>query len=132
MIKRFNTISVLPGVMSLEDYEIPEELVGDYQVDTTHFVPRCEAEALPTLSAGDLVSQGVYDYPDGKITSTKLPFVRTHAYTGDIAEASVAVRDVQAEAKANVDKSYQEYQAEQALDALTGNSSAASSQGQSN
>lgn len=122
VVRRYNTISILPDVMSLEDYELPVEEVGKYQVDTTHFVPRCEAEALPTRSAGDLANQGVYDYPDGKVTSSKVPFVRSHSYTGDLAEASVAVREAQVDAKSNVDKSYQEYQAQQALDALNGTS----------
>lgn len=132
MIKRYNTISVLPDVMSLVDYDIPKEEVGEYQVDTTHFVPRCEAEAVPIVSAGDPSMQGMYDFADGRDTGGRVPFNRSHGYTGDIAEVSVAVREAQADAKSNLDKSYQEYQAQQALDALTGSSSETSNQGQSN
>lgn len=112
-VNRYNTISCVPGVMSMLEVELETcEPVGEYCVDDSHFVPH--AENGQYLRAGDTASvQGAYDFPDGKDTGVKIPSNRLHSYTGDIAEASVALRNAQTEARDNVDKSKVEYERSQ-------------------
>lgn len=76
---RFDTINILGGSKPV-DYVIPDEPVGPYIVDTSHFVPRSEAVAgLPPLSAGDLSTKFAFDSKTGKIpSSAKIPVDRTH------------------------------------------------------
>lgn len=103
VVTRYNTISPIPGVMSLGEYECATcEPVGEYCVDTTHFVPACEAGAV-AVSAGDLAGNGAYDFADGKDTGVQIPRSRLHSYTGDLAEASVNFKEAQAVAKESID-----------------------------
>lgn len=91
-VKRYNTISVLPDKMQIVETDIKtSEDTGAYCVDTSHFVPK--ADAVQVLRAGDISNSGAYDFPDGKDTGVKMPSSRSHFYTGDIAEASVNVKD---------------------------------------
>lgn len=88
-MKRFNTISIFGESMKKLDYTIPEEPIGDYIVDKSHFVPN--AEAIKNLTGNGAVSTsdlGMYDFPDGRDTGAKVPYTRQHGYTGDIAELS--------------------------------------------
>ena len=93
MIKvyRYNTISCIPGKMKVQEVQLSTcEPVGEYQVDTSHFVPQCESGAV-VLRAGE-VGQGVYDFKNGLDTGAPVPSNRRHGYTGDPAEASVNYR----------------------------------------
>lgn len=76
---RFDTIHALGGTKII-DYTIPDEPIGRYIVDTSHFVPRSEAVAgLSPLSAGELTSKFAFDSKSGKIpTGAKVPIDRTH------------------------------------------------------
>lgn len=114
----YNTISCVPGVMSLGEYDCPTcEPVGDYQVDTSHFVPACEAGAV-SLSAGDVAGNGAYDFTDGKDTGVRIPRNRLHNYTGDLAEASVNLRQAKADNDKSLKDAYDVYQAEKTLESL--------------
>lgn len=114
----YNTISCVPGVMSLGEYDCPTcEPVGDYQVDTSHFVPACEAGAL-ALSAGDVAGNGAYDFSNGKDTGVKIPRNRLHNYTGDLAEASVNLRQAKADTASSFKDVYDVYQAQKTLESL--------------
>lgn len=88
-MKRFNTISIFGESMKKLDYSIPDEPVGDYIVDKSHFVPNAEAiKNLTGNGAGATSDLGMYDFPDGRDTGAKVPYTRQHGYTGDIAELS--------------------------------------------
>lgn len=101
-VYRYNTISSIPHKMELEEMQLPTcEPVGEYQVDTSHFVPQCESGAI-TLGAGE-AGQGVYDFKNGQDTGAPVPSNRRHGYTGDIAEASVNYRESAHNAKESVD-----------------------------
>ena len=114
----YNTISCVPCVMSLGEYDCATcEPVGEYQVDTSHFVPACEAGSL-SLSAGDVVGNGAYDFSNGKDTGVKIPRNRLHSYTGDLAEASVNLRQAKADNDKSLKDAYDVYQAERTLDSL--------------
>lgn len=93
-IKRFNTISIF-GNMAIEDYKEPEQAATPYIVDTSGFIPMSEAVKKVTGrtgTAGDILHR--YDYLDGKGSpADRIPVDRTHRFTGDIAEVSVAMRD---------------------------------------
>lgn len=105
---RYNTISSIPHKMQLEEMQLSTcEPVGEYQVDTSHFVPQCESGAV-VLRAGE-VGQGVYDFQDGKDTGAPVPSNRRHGYTGDIAEASVNYRESVHNAKESIDKAKIDY-----------------------
>lgn len=123
----YNTISCVPGVMSLGEYDCPTcEPVGEYQVDTSHFVPACEAGAL-SLSAGDVVGNGAYDFVNGKDTGVKIPRNRLHSYTGDLAEASVNLRQARADSDKSLKDAYDVYQSEKTLESLRSGASGESS-----
>lgn len=114
----YNTISCVPGVMSLGEYDCPTcEPVGAYQVDTSHFVPACEAGAL-SLSAGDVAGNGAYDFSDGRDTGVKIPRNRLHSYTGDLAEASVNLRQAKADNDKSLKDAYDVYQSQKTLESL--------------
>lgn len=101
-VVRYNTISSIPGKMSLGEIDLPTcEPVGEYQVDTSHFVPQCESGTV-LLSAGE-VGQGIYDFSNGRDTGAPVPSNRRHGYTGDIAEASVNYRESVHNAKDSLD-----------------------------
>lgn len=105
---RYNTISSIPHKMQLQEMQLSTcEPVGEYQVDTTHFVPQCESGAV-VLRAGE-AGQGVYDFQDGKDTGASVPSNRRHGYTGDIAEASVNYRESAHNAKESFDKAKIQY-----------------------
>lgn len=126
-VTAYNTISCVPGVMSLGEYDCPTcEPVGDYQVDTSHFVPACEAGAL-SLSAGDVAGNGVYDFVNGKDTGVKIPRSRLHSYTGDLAEASVNLRQAKADSDKSLKDAYDVYQSEKTLESLRSGASGESS-----
>lgn len=123
----YNTISCVPGVMLLGEYDCPTcEPVGEYQVDTSHFVPACEAGAL-SLSAGDVVGNGAYDFVNGKDTGVKIPRNRLHSYTGDLAEASVNLRQARADSDKSLKDAYDVYQSEKTLESLRSGASGESS-----
>lgn len=112
---RFNTISSVYGSMVLEQYKEPEQAVMPYVVDTSSFIPMSEAVKKVIGKALDPATvKSMYDFPDGKGTADHIPVDRTHRFSGDIAEMSVALREAQAKAKDSLDKSYQQFQAEQA------------------
>ena len=114
VIQRYNTICTIPGVMSVEQQELSTcEPVNDYCVDTSHFVPKCDA--VQVLKAGDVVGSGAYDFPNGKDTGVKMPRSRLHSYTGDIAEASQNVREARNEAKGNVEISAEQFERDVAM-----------------
>lgn len=135
-VSGYNTISCVPGVMSLGEYECATcEPVGEYQVDTTHFVPACEAGAV-SMRAGDVAGNGAYDFRDGRDTGVKIPRNRLHNYTGDLAEASVNLRQAKADSDKSLKDAYDVYQAQKTLDSLrsgagSGAGSAASGDGSS-
>lgn len=105
---RYNTISSIPHKMKLQEMQLPTcEPVGEYQVDTSHFVPQCESGAV-VLSAGQ-AGEGIYDFQNGVDTGAPVPSNRRHGYTGDIAEASVNYRESVHNAKESVDKAKMEY-----------------------
>lgn len=113
-LRRFNTISTIPGAMSIGEIELSDcEPVGEYCVDDSRFVPRSEVLGA-FRSQGDMPSSQMYDFPDGKDNGLSIPSNRLHSYTGDIAEASVALRSAQATAKENLDRSKIDYINEQA------------------
>lgn len=76
-MKRYETINSIVG-SKLVNYEIPDEPIGDYCVDDSHFVPISEAVKSITGSAGDLTQEFNFDYKDGKDTGFKVPVDRTH------------------------------------------------------
>lgn len=132
MIKVFgyNTISILPNVMELKEIELPTaEKSGDYCVDTSHFVPR--AESVLSLKAGDVPSQQLYDFPNGKASNVPMPSNRRHSYTGDIAEASVASREARANADDSISKAKYEFDREQLINGNTASQTEAAPQSQS-
>ena len=105
---RYNTISSIPHKMQLQEMQLSTcEPVGEYQVDTSHFVPQCESGAV-LLRAGD-AGQGVYDFQDGKDTGVPVPSNRRHGYTGDLAEASVNFRESSHNAKDSIDNAKMAY-----------------------
>lgn len=107
-VYRFNTISSIPGKMGMLEMQLSTcEPVGEYQVDTSHFVPQCESGAV-TLRAGQ-AGQGVYDFQNGKDTGIPVPSNRRHGYTGDLAEASVNFRESSHNAKDSVDNAKMAY-----------------------
>lgn len=130
-VSAYNTISCVPGVMSLGEYECATcEPVGEYQVDTTHFVPACEAGVV--MRAGDVAGNGAYDFVNGRDTGVKIPRSRLHNYTGDLAEASVNLRQAKADSDKSLKDAYDVYQAQKTLDSLrSGAGSAASGDGSS-
>lgn len=128
----YNTISCVPGVMSLGEYDCATcESVGDYQVDTSHFVPACEAGAV-ALSVGDVAGNGAYDFMNGKDTGVKIPRSRLHSYTGDLAEASVNVRQAKADAASSFKDVYDVYQAQKTLESLRSGASSGESSASTN
>lgn len=107
-VYRYNTISSIPGKMEMLQVQLSTcEPVGEYQVDTSHFVPQCESGAV-VLSAGE-AGQGVYDFQDGRDTGAPVPSNRRHGYTGDIAEMSVNYRESVHNAKESIDKAKMDY-----------------------
>lgn len=107
-VYRYNTISTIPGKMEMLQVQLSTcEPVGEYQVDTTHFVPQCESGAV-VLRAGE-AGQGVYDFQNGKDTGIPVPSNRRHGYTGDIAEASVNFRESSHNAKDSMDNAKMAY-----------------------
>lgn len=123
-VVRYNTICSIPNTMSLSEVTLPTcEPVGDYQVDTSHFVPQCESGAV-VLSAGQ-AGQGIYDFSDGKDTGVEIPSARRHSYTGDLAEASVNLRSSAESARESLDKARVQFEAEKAKNAVSGNSATA-------
>lgn len=117
-ILRYNTISSLPDVMFIQDYEFcTAEKSGDYCIDTSHFVPKSEALAS-FRRAGDIANSGFYDFPDGKDTGAKLPFVRSADYHGDIAELSHETRVAQENVKSSIDKAKIAFEREQILNSV--------------
>lgn len=119
-VYRYNTISCIPGKMSMQEVQLSTcEPVGEYQVDTSHFVPQCESGAV-TLRAGQ-VGEGVYDFKNGRDTGAPVPSNRRHGYTGDIAEASVNFRESSHNAKESIDNAkiaYVNEMASKAADAV--------------
>ena len=126
---RYNTITSIPGIMKLEGLQLPTcEPVGEYQVDTSHFVPQCESGAV-VLRAGE-AGQGIYDFQDGRDTGVPIPSNRRHGYTGDPAEASVNNRESVHSAKDSVETLKMEYvndMASKAADAARASAAASSS-----
>lgn len=113
-VKRYNTISILPDKMKIVETDIKtSEDTGAYCVDTSHFVPK--ADAVQVLRAGDVSNVGAYDFPDGKDTGVKMPASRSHSYTGDIAEASVNVKDAKKAADVAIDDAKEAYAKEQVM-----------------
>lgn len=112
---RFNTISPFPGVMELEEYKEPEQAEMPYVVDTSSFVPLSEAVKKVTGRSNPAQNPNLhYDFPDGRQSTDKIPVDRTHRFSGDIAEVSVAQRDAAAAASKALNDSYKQYQAEKA------------------
>lgn len=107
-VYRYNTISSIPHKMSVKEFSLPTcEPVGEYQVDTSHFVPQCESGAI-VLQAGQ-AGQGFYDFQNGRDTGVPVPSNRRHGYTGDIAEASVNFRESARNAQDSLEKSKFDY-----------------------
>lgn len=107
-VHRYNTISCIPGVMKVQEVQLSTcEPVGEYQVDTSHFVPQCESGAV-VLRAGE-AGQGIYDFNNGRDTGAPIPSNRRHGYTGDIAEASVNFRESVHSAKESLDNAKIQY-----------------------
>lgn len=126
-VVRYNTICSIPNTMSLSEVNLPTcEPVGDYQVDTSHFVPQCESGAV-VLQAGQ-AGQGSYDFADGKDTGAEIPSTRRHSYTGDLAEASVNFRASADKARESVDKVRVQYEAEQAKNAVSASTNSATAE----
>lgn len=115
VLERFNTISPFPSLQFIEKYKEPEQADMPYIVDTSSFVPMSEAVKKVTgraSTAGDIAHR--YDYPNGRGSpSDKIPVDRTHRFTGDIAEASVAYREAAEEASKSLGEAYERFEAEQ-------------------
>lgn len=123
-IFRYKTISTLPssepdGRLTMITTEISKEY-GDYIVDDSAFVPM--SEAVKRVTGGALSQQDIktmYDFPTGKVaTAFKLPVDRTHAYTGDIAEVSKAVREAAKGAQEELEEAKRQFDFEQRLNAI--------------
>lgn len=112
---RFNTISVFPSEMRLEAYKEPEQANMPYVVDTSSFIPMSEAVKKVTgrMPSSERIAH-TYDFPNGKGSADKIPIDRTHRFTGDIAEVSVAVREASEKYAGNVADAAEAYKAEQA------------------
>lgn len=112
---RLSSISTLcDDSVSLVDYEIPEEPNGEYIVDTSAFIPM--SEAIKQLKSGALGAgavNGLYDFADGRDTGMKVPFDRTHSFTGDLSEMSVAVRDMQSDVADGLQDARKQFEREQ-------------------
>lgn len=112
---RFNTISVFPSAMCLEAYKEPEQVKMPYVVDTSSFIPMSEAVKKVTGRALDPATvKSMYDFPNGQGNAEHIPVDRTHRYTGDIAEVSVALREASEKYADNVSSAAEAYKAEQA------------------
>lgn len=124
---RYSTISSLPSAdenrLVVGDFS-PIHHNGSYVVDDSGFVPL--SEAVKRVTGGALSSQEVkalYDFPDGRVTSGfRVPLDRRADYHGDIAEISKAVRDSAVGAREELADAYREYDMQQKLDAINGNS----------
>lgn len=97
---------------------------GPYVVDDSGFVPL--SEAVKRVTGGTLSAQEVkamYDFPNGRVTSGfRVPLDRRADFHGDIAEVSKAVRDSAVGAQEELADAYREYDMQQKLDAINGNS----------
>lgn len=115
IIFRFNTISVFPSAMKLEQYKEPEQANMPYVVDTSSFIPMSEAVKKVTgrMPSSEQIVH-TYDFPNGQGSADKIPVDRTHRFTGDIAEVSVALREASEKYADNVAESAEAYKAEKA------------------
>lgn len=108
-IKRLKSISFFGS--EVEDYKVPEQEIGEYITDDSHFVP--ESEVVKQLKGQSVLSPDakmMYDYQDGKDTGQPIPVDRTHAYTGDVADLSVAMRLQKEDAETALKKSKREFE----------------------
>lgn len=111
-LKRLKTISFFGS--SVEDYHCPDQEIGEYITDDSHFVP--ESEVVKQLKGQSVLSPDakmMYDYQDGKDTGQPIPVDRTHGYTGDVAELSVAMRLQKEDAETALKRSKREFEQEQ-------------------
>lgn len=75
-MKRYKTINFVDE-LEKEEIEVPEQIVGDYVVDDSNFVPT--SEAIRQLGAGGVtkdIQNQYYDFPTGEDTGVPVPFSR--------------------------------------------------------
>lgn len=75
-MKRYNTINFVETLYK-EEIIIPKELVGEYVVDDSNFVPT--SEAIRQLGAGGVsknIQNQYYDFPTGEDSGVPVPFSR--------------------------------------------------------
>lgn len=124
---RYSSISSVPsgtdGRLIMTSAQ-PVHYYGPYVVDDSGFVPL--SEAVKRVTGGTLSAQEVkalYDFPSGRVTSGfRVPLDRRADFHGDIAEVSKAVRDSAVGAREELADAYREYDMQQKLDAINGNS----------
>lgn len=101
---RLDTVSAVDGSRVIE-YSIPEKKYGEYCVDRSHFQPISEAVKQLTAgqSAGGILPDVYYDFPNGRDTGMRVPVDRLHGIS-DITEISTAVREQNAKLAADLRK----------------------------
>lgn len=80
--------------MVLQDYVQVDPQNNAYCVDDSAFVPMSEA-VKQVVSGTSSPSNLVYQFKDGKDNGEKVPYDRSHRFTGDIADISVEYREAQ-------------------------------------
>lgn len=95
VLRRYNTISVIPHVMNVEDYELyATKDYGDEIVDRRMFVP--VSEQLKLLGTMQSLDNNAYMFPDGKDDGRTL--IKRGADLAEISQmarnADQAVKDV--------------------------------------
>lgn len=120
---RFKSINTL-GSGDLVCTSDTSQIVGDYVVDDSAFVPL--KEAVKNVNAGAIspqMARTMYDFPDGKDDGSKVPVDRTHSFSGDIAEVATIARD----SADSVREDFKEYLKDKAitdrLNSISGSSS---------
>lgn len=128
-VPRYNTITTIPDTLRVDTYLLqPEKDYGEYIVDDSYFVPM--SEAVKNVTSGAVspeALQGMYDFKDGVDTGMKIPVDRSHRFTGDIAEVSKAVREAEAGAVEELKEARRQFDFEQKMNELNGNSVSESS-----
>ena len=80
--------------MALQDFVQVDPQNNAYCVDDSAFVPMSEA-VKQVVSGTASPSNLVYQFKDGKDNGEKVPYDRSHRFTGDIADMSVEYREAQ-------------------------------------
>lgn len=93
-MNRYNTINILPGTMSLSNYESKSKTYSKSLTDKSHFIPVSE-QVKALAFTGMTQTGGKYDYLDGHDDGRAVPLARHKSV--DIAELSQDIRRSQAD-----------------------------------